>query len=177
MKSQCCSSLVVKDFVGNYRCSRCLLPCKYTYNYRLFYIIFFICLISIGFYSQANAPKSKKMIIQVDKYIDSDIHLCDSCILQELRKDSIICPEIVLNQIKIETNYYKSTVCTVNHNLVGLKYIARKPYQIKELNDHAYYSSYKNSLKDYKLTQSFYLENLQKKYSESKNYSKLIKSI
>lgn len=174
--SKCCEASVTKQYAGNYFCNHCISICETKYNIKPLHIVFslFVLLISISCY----APKdgAKKHIKKV--FIDTcDIKLSDTCVYNELVAQGIIHPELVLSQAKLESGNYKSKVALQNFNIFGIKYIHRKPYQKGELNGHAIYRSYKECISDFKLTQQYYLKNIEDKYSETKGYSKLIKDI
>lgn len=171
--SKCCSHLVFYDQFKTLRCNSCLLPTKPIRRARNGLIMLFTVILVLGFSTKENSSVNIPIYKETPK--DScDLELCDSVLLKEMLKDSILCPEIVILQAHLESDFYKSIVCKTNHNFLGIKYIGRSPYQIKELNGHAYYDSYRSCLLDYKLTQNYYLDNLQRKYAISPNYKKTL---
>ena len=177
-KSKCCNSIEYKQEAGNYFCTHCISICNTRMNlkpiFRLFSII--ILLTSINCY--APSENSQKLYPKALVTRDTcDIELIDSCIYKELVKQKIIHPELVLSQAKLESGNYKSKIAKENKNIFGIKYINRKPYQKGELNGHALYSSVKDCILDFKLTQRYYLENIEKRYSETKGYSERIKKM
>jgi len=63
-------------------------------------------------------------------------------------------PEIVMQQIMLETGLLESDICRENHNLFGMKEPrVRETTALGTKRGHAYYSNYIDSIKDYKLWQ------------------------
>lgn len=72
-------------------------------------------------------------------------------------------PEIVKAQILLETNYLQSEACKVNRNLFGMRYVNGR------LSTHSYkyfafYSTYVESIMEYKMWQDFYYKNDKEDY-------------
>lgn len=176
MISKCCNASIKKEPYFTI-CSYCLKTCKTKYNINSFKYIFLIIFPLLSYTVLSNS----KIKIHKGPYIqllgNQDIVLEDSIILKELKDNKILFPEIVLAQAHLETGNFTSQICKENHNLFGIKYINRKPFQVKELNNHCYYNSYKDCIKDYKLTQQYYLANIDKRYAEDSNYSQKLKQI
>lgn len=83
-------------------------------------------------------------------------------------------PDIVKAQILLETNYLQSNICLYNRNLFGMKYfesIRKGTVAIGSKSGHAYYTSYVESIYDYKLWQERYF-----KFSED-DYFQFLKRI
>lgn len=176
MVSKCCNAPLKKEHI--HICSFCLKGCNTKYNTKVIpYILVFIGL-NLLVLSTSSTLVDLKKAPGIKQYLENqDIALEDSIILSELKANDILFPEIVLAQAHLETGNFTSNICKENHNLFGIKYINRKPYQVKELNNHCYYNSYKDCIKDYKLTQKFYLNNIDKKYAEDSNYTDKLKKV
>jgi len=97
-------------------------------------------------------------------------------------------PEIIYAQALLESNNFKSNIFKQNNNLFGMKVASTRPTTALGLQlNHAYYSSWEESLIDYSLwqasfarnlTQEEYLNLLDRMYAEDKTYKKkLIKLI
>lgn len=70
-------------------------------------------------------------------------------------------PDIVYAQTIQETGGHTSNIFIENHNLFGMKVATQRPTTNKGVNrNHAYYSSWQNSVIDYALYQSKYLSQL-----------------
>lgn len=75
-------------------------------------------------------------------------------VLQEILKQDIQHPEIVMAQCRLETGNCSSGLCKANHNLFGMKLPKqRETTALGERYNHAYYKSWRDSVKDYKLWQ------------------------
>lgn len=109
-------------------------------------------------------------------------------LLKEMDKIGIRFKEIVLAQSKIETGHYQSKIFKSNNNLFGMKLARqRQTTAIGEQFNHAKYTNWIESLKDYKLWQDKYckefksdddyLNYLSDIYAEDKQYVKLIKQM
>jgi uncharacterized FlgJ-related protein len=95
-------------------------------------------------------------------------------------------PDIVMAQAKIETAHFTSKIFRENHNLFGMKLPRqRSTTAIGEQYNHAEYTSWRQSVVDYKLWQDrvltkvhgrrAYLRYLSKYYATDKQYVNLIK--
>jgi uncharacterized FlgJ-related protein len=100
----------------------------------------------------------------------------------------IVYPDIVMAQARIETAHFTSKIFRENNNLFGMKLPRqRSTTAIGEQNNHAEYTSWRQSVIDYKLWQDkvlkkvksrrAYLKYLHKNYAENKQYVKLIKQM
>jgi len=171
--SECCSKPIKKDYLGNKRCSFCLLVSTPKRTFRLFYIILF-GLIFLGYSVTGNKnilPKHKISVI-----VDScDIELNDSCVYQELLRDSCIFPEIAIRQAHLEGNWYKSDIVKENKNLFGLKCNCKYTNGFK--NGHTNYTSYKNCIKCYSIFFNTYWTRYFENYAEAKNYKTIMKEM
>lgn len=97
-------------------------------------------------------------------------------------------PDIVMAQAKIETAHFTSKIFRENHNLFGMKLPKqRSTTAIGEQYNHAEYTSWRQSVIDYKIWQDrvltkvksrrAYLKYLSKYYATDKQYVKLIKQM
>jgi len=173
MKSKYCHADLFKDQYKQERCSFCMLVSKPKKTARIAYIGLFLILILCGFSSKENSSVVKFQ----HKIVDTcDIPLNDTAILQELIKDSCILPNVSIAQAKIESGNYTSKITFSNHNIFGIKFHKCK-FVKNEKNGYANYTSYKNCIKCYCHIQTLYLDKIDGKYAESKDYIKLIKRI
>lgn len=173
MKSDCCQGKIHVE-QNRYFCTNCLQYCKANINYYrilLYIIIFIIC--SIISLDLANGKLIK---CNTKKVMNTDIILHKDSIFNELVKQDILFPELVIKQVLAESSHLTSKVCKENYNFLGIKYI-HQPLAIGELNGHAQFKSYKDCIKDYKRLQQYYLKNIDNKYAENKNYTKLLTQI
>jgi uncharacterized FlgJ-related protein len=93
--------------------------------------------------------------------------------------------EIVMQQIALETGMLTSNICRENNNLFGMKQArVRETTALGTKRGHAYYSSYIESIKDYKLWQDnmydggdYYVFLDRIGYAENMRYASILKSI
>jgi uncharacterized FlgJ-related protein len=108
--------------------------------------------------------------------------------LKVMNEIGIVYPDIVMAQAKIETGHFTSKVFKENHNLFGMKLPRqRSTTAIGEQYNHAEYTSWRQSVIDYKLWQDrvlikvkskrAYLKYLHKHYATNKQYVTLIKKM
>ena len=95
-------------------------------------------------------------------------------VMNEIKRQNIPHPEIVLAQARHETGNFTSKLCRVNHNLFG----------IKHNNKYARYARWQDSIKDYKVrissryTGGDYYRFLRRiHYASDANYERKIKHI
>jgi len=108
-------------------------------------------------------PVSKNIVLPLN----------DKILMNELLKQNIPHPEIVLAQAKLETANYKSKLCKNHNNLFGLK----------KGNSYRKYSNYIECVRDYKKLISSRLEEnenyykflLRIKYAEDRQYIQKLK--
>lgn len=75
----------------------------------------------------------------------------------ELKKQGVRFPDVALAQARLETGHYKSDVFKDNNNLFGMKHPSVRQTVSKGKNrGHANYTTWQDSVKDYKLWQDFY---------------------
>lgn len=97
-------------------------------------------------------------------------------------------PDIVLAQAKIETGHFTSKIFRENHNLFGMKLPKqRETTAVGEQYNHARYTSWKQSVIDYKIWQDAvltkvkskraYLKYLSENYAQDKKYIHKLKQM
>ena len=97
-------------------------------------------------------------------------------------------PEIALAQAKLETGGFTSKICNENNNLFGMKLPRqRETTAIGEKYNHAEYTSWRQSVMDYKLwqdriihklrTKKKYLNYISRNYAEDGSYIRKINKI
>ncbi len=111
-----------------------------------------------------------------------------SNMIKVMNKAGILFPDVVLAQARLETGNFTSKVFRENNNLFGMKLPrVRNTTAIGEQNSHADYSSWMQSIIDYKLwqdevvkkhrTKRAYLRYLSKNYAEDKKYIHKLKQM
>ena len=109
-------------------------------------------------------------------------------VYKQLVKIGVAYPDVVLAQAKIETGNFTSKIFRENNNMFGMKLPERRQTTaVGENRNHAKYTDWIQSIKDYKLwqdkmihrapTKRAYLAYLKRNYAEDKNYIKKIKQI
>jgi uncharacterized FlgJ-related protein len=137
------------------------------------------------FLSLAILTNAKTEYYEVHRRINI---LSENTLLYKMKQIGILYPEIVLAQAKIETGNFTSVIFIENNNLFGMKLPERrKTTAVGENRNHAKYTSWVQSLLDYKIwqdgmihkapTKRSYLSYLRRNYAEDKNYIKKIKQI
>jgi uncharacterized FlgJ-related protein len=111
--------------------------------------------------------------------------LTDSLLLENIKQLKIRYPKIVLSQIKLETGCYTSRLCKSQHNLFGMTYPNfRESTAIGIKNNYCIYKNWYDSLRDYKLYQDKFIQNINSKeqyynhlrrYASDKLYIKQLK--
>lgn len=97
-------------------------------------------------------------------------------------------PHIVLAQAELETGGFKSFIFKTNKNCFGMKEAKRRPTTNKGTeNNHAFYTTWKESVQDYAMFAAAYLndirnendyfEYLKQNYAEDPNYINKLKEI
>jgi uncharacterized FlgJ-related protein len=118
----------------------------------------------------------------------AELPFSPSNVLATMNEIGILYPDIVMAQAKIETGHFTSKVFKENNNLFGMRLPRqRSTTAIGEQYNHANYTSWRQSVIDYKLWQDMvltkvkgrraYLRYLHKNYAENKQYVKLIKQM
>lgn len=108
--------------------------------------------------------------------------------VQIMDEVGIAYPDIVLAQAKIETGHFTSKIFRENHNLFGMKLPKqRETTAVGEQYNHARYTSWKQSVIDYKIWQDAvltkvkskraYLKYLSENYAQDKKYIHKLKQM
>jgi uncharacterized FlgJ-related protein len=135
----------------------------------------FLSLIVLSKTNQTNY----EIITQVISFSELNVY-------KQLIKIGIAYPDVVLAQAKIETGNFTSKIFIENNNLFGMKLPKRRETTaVGENRNHATYTDWIQSIKDYKLWQDKmihksptledYLNYLGRNYAEDKNYIKKIR--
>lgn len=103
----------------------------------------------------------------------------------EIIRQGIKCPKIVLAQCYYETAHLSSNIFKYNHNLFGMKEAhQRKTTAIGTKRNHAYYRTWQDSIRDYKIWQDKYYKGGDyytflsgSGYATSEKYIKTLKNI
>ena len=118
----------------------------------------------------------------------TELPFSPSNMLTTMTEMGIVYPDIVMAQARIETAHFTSKIFKENHNLFGMKLPKqRSTTAIGEQHNHAEYTSWRQSVIDYKLWQDrvlnkvhsrrAYLKYLNKYYATDKQYVTLIKQM
>ena len=118
----------------------------------------------------------------------AELPFSPSNMLITMTEMGIVYPDIVMAQARIETAHFTSKIFKENHNLFGMKLPKqRNTTAIGEQYNHAEYTSWRQSVIDYKLWQDrvltkvkskrAYLKYLHKNYATNKQYVTLIKKM
>lgn len=137
----------------------------------------FLSLITLSKTNQNNY----EIITQVISFSELNVY-------KQLVKIGVAYPDVVLAQAKIETGNFTSKIFRENNNMFGMKLpYRRQTTAVGENRNHAKYTDWIQSIKDYKLwqdqmihrapTKRAYLAYLRRNYAEDKNYIKKIKQI
>ena len=85
--------------------------------------------------------------------------------------------DVFIEQVLHETGWLTSAICIENNNLCGMKLARSRETTAKgERGGHAYYSDFKDSIKDYKLWQEYYSERINQCISVGE-YRRLLKRL
>lgn len=108
---------------------------------------------------------------------------------EQIIKLNIQFPYVVLSQAIYESGHFKSNICKLNNNLFGMTLAkSRKTTAVGKNKKYAVYTDWIESVKDYKLWQEeipkkykknekIYLLYLQRNYSKTSNYAKMLKKM
>lgn len=137
------------------------------------------------FLSLVTLSKTNQQTYEIIKEV---ISFSELNVYKQLIKVGIAYPDVVLAQAKIETGNFTSKIFRENNNMFGMKLPERRQTTaVGESRNHAKYTSWVQSIIDYKLwqdemihrapTKRAYLAYLRRNYAEDKNYIKKIKQI
>lgn len=118
----------------------------------------------------------------------AELPFSPSNMITTMTEIGIVYPDIVMAQARIETGHFTSKVFRENNNLFGMKLPRqRSTTAIGEQYNHATYTSWRQSVIDYKIWQDrvltkvknrrAYLKYLSKYYATDKQYVTLIKQM
>lgn len=128
-----------------------------------------------------NNQRTYEIITHVISFSELNVY-------KQLVRVGVAYPDVVLAQAKIETGNFTSKIFRENNNMFGMKLPERRQTTaVGESRNHAKYTDWIQSIKDYKLwqdemihkapTKRAYLAYLKRNYAEDKNYIKKIKQI
>jgi len=137
------------------------------------------------FYSNTSEEPD---IIYIDKIIFTEDVFDEDVLANEIKELNVKFPHIVYAQSILETGYWNSKIFVENNNLFGMKSASSRITTSRcNVNGHAYYNNWKESLYDYALYQSSYLRKiktedeylnyLSNSYAGDPGYVRKIKSI
>jgi uncharacterized FlgJ-related protein len=125
--------------------------------------------------------KSYRIVTEVISFSELNVY-------KQLVRIGVAYPDVALAQAKIETGNFTSRIFIENNNMFGMKLPERRrTTAIGEQYNHAEYTDWIQSIKDYKIwqdkmihrapTKRSYLSYLKRNYAEDKNYINKIKEI
>ena len=128
-----------------------------------------------------NNQRTYEIITHVISFSELNVY-------KQLVRIGVAYPDVVLAQAKIETGNFTSKIFRENNNMFGMKLPERRQTTaVGESRNHAKYTDWIQSIRDYKLwqdqmihkapTKRAYLAYLRRNYAEDKNYIKKIKQI
>lgn len=145
-------------------------------------------LLLMGFTSSPRA--SLKNISQEEKYIVVREYntFSQEKLIEQIKDLNFKFPHIILAQSYQETGHFTSEIFKSNNNLFGMKQAQKRVNLAKGTrNNHAFYDSWQDSVKDYALfnatylsdikTEGEYFEYLRQNYAEDPNYVERLKVI
>lgn len=139
-----------------------------------------------------NLPKSPHVhyitIRPIINVVGYDEPFTEKNLKEYVKKLNLKYPDLVVKQIKQESDHFKSDIFKENNNLFGMKWSSQRPHTCVGLNNsHAVYNSWKESVLDFALyeakylsrckTKAEYLMFLQKYYAKDPAYSSKIVKI
>ena len=150
--------------------------CITFYKPRKYTIHVFVLVLLIGLFSFKPLHHRLIKINKPVKDTIENIQLVDTCLIRIFTQEGVLFPEYAYKSCLLETGRFKSEFCSKFHNLFGISF-CKSEYQIGWYDDGlghkvAIYKNYLDCIKDYKRLQQYYAYNIDRKYSESKNYTK-----
>jgi flagellum-specific peptidoglycan hydrolase FlgJ len=148
---------------------------------KLVLTLFLSLLIVLQTTTKSSKELNEIIVLEINSKLFSEINFYN-----KILKMDIAYPEVVFAQALIETGNFTSNIYIENNNLFGMKLPKRRQTTaIGENRNHAIYTSWTQSLADYKLWQDKmihkaptledYLNYLGRNYAEDKNYIKKIR--
>lgn len=161
-------------------------------KYILFYIIFVICLGFLAGSAAFDLTKENRVKLLTEEERLIVIHeynqFTQEKLVSKIKELNIRYPHIVLGQAMLETGFFTSKIFRENNNLFGMREAKQRITTAKGTeNNHAYYTSWQESLLDYSFYQCRYLSNIQteeqyfqyleQSYAEDTSYVPKLKSL
>jgi hypothetical protein len=152
-------------------------------------IIFIALFFTIRVFSNDTLIVRRGSKREIDILNDKSLKLNDKSLYREIKNKGILYPDIAFSQALLESNHYKSHLARHNKNLFGMVVSqSRRNVAIGRSGGYAVYVNWTNSVLDYKIWQDHipdkakrskqsYYEFIQKRYSHTKTYCKLVRSI
>lgn len=168
---------------------------KYKSVSKKWYLYYLVMFLFIGFccgaYSFNKFKQNRiKFLTKEEKLIIIHEHtkFSEDDLIAKIKELNIKFPHIVLGQAKLETGFFTSNIFRENNNLFGMREAKQRiTTALGTENNHAYYSSWLESLYDYSFYQCRYLSNIQteeqyfnyleQSYAEDTTYVSKLKSI
>jgi uncharacterized FlgJ-related protein len=178
-------TIVIQDHIN---LTEKLIPKSIILLYSLIILLIFLFIgYTIG--SLNTHPNTIEKIVYSDNYLIKQYNepFSEKALNNLLLKLKVKHIDIILNQSKIETGYYKSQVFLENNNLFGMRQPENRITTAIGSNlNHAVYNTWQESVIDYAIYQSTYLKNMNRKeyllylhnnYAKNKNYVNLINQL
>lgn len=153
---------------------------------HLWLVAIFIAITTSFPHNNNNIVREYEKPVTVKKNRDA---LTKENVFYWLKRYDVDYTSIAFRQTWLETGNYKSNICIENNNLFGMRLPrVRKTTAIGENRNHAVYTHWKESVKDYKLYQEYYKNKIRKckgyydfltkaGYSTTKSYVRILKSM
>ena len=180
MKCNCGSNTTIQYNNGHF-CSLCLKKQeikRFSYKWLYFIFTFIMC---IWLVIPSISEKNSFIVGKYSLYKNScdDIQLNEKAVFQELLNQDILFPEFALKSSVYESGHFKSRICLEGNNIFGITYVKSK-YQIGWIDGQeglkfGKYASVKDCIKHYKQIQANYAKNIDRKYSDNKDYTNSLK--
>jgi hypothetical protein len=215
METRCCNSKKFYRYDGkiicnNNCCSNYLGTSKLQFGksfksiFSVSFLILFILFPPKSYNNSLQLPRKEKVVASVAIVPPKPLTLEN--VEAEIRADSILCPDQVFAQIKIESNRLNSYLLKKTNNMLGMRYPFKRPTTAigiyipsmdkiiigkrEDLRAYSKYPSYavfatwQDGIKDYKLWQSYcfniekvYLDFLKRNYAEDPAYVQKINQV
>lgn len=126
---------------------------------------------------------------EIDIKNDKSLKLNDKSLYREIKNKGILYPDIAFSQALLESNHYKSKLAKINKNLFGMT-VSEKRQNVTtgKRSGYATYIDWTKSVEDYKLWQDNipdkyksskekYYTYIQRHYSHTNTYCKMVRKI